>query len=124
MQYLRLTREDYETARQKRLQYLLLYGFIFFLWAGMHIAGMRWVPPPILVSTLNLVYIACFALFYFRFVSVMRVMGFSLFSLVVLCLVLIPPIPGLLILGAVDRRILKMLEQARELFEEAGTETS
>ena len=34
-QYVRLTREGYETARKKRLRYLLLYGFIFFLWAAM-----------------------------------------------------------------------------------------
>ena len=128
-QYLRLTRENYETARRKRLQYLLLYGFIFFLWAGMflwastHATETSESPPPAIFFVLA-VYFTCFALFYVRFVSVMRVMGFSLFWLVLLCVVLIPPIPGLLILGAIDRRTLKMLEQARKLFEAVDGETS
>lgn len=55
---------------------------------------------------------ACMALFYLNFIGVLRTMGYPVILILVICFGCFFPLPGLLVLAMVDRRVSKVWHDA------------
>ena len=67
--------------------------------------------------------LACQCAFWIKFIQVLRALGYAPVWIFGLIIVTFPPVPGLLILTALDRHIAKTLAKAEAAFRAPATNT-
>lgn len=102
-----LSRERLERVRGKRYHYLVLYGFIVAGWAVFRVVEMRGGHVP---GSFTWAVVACQVLFYIQFAGVLHALGYRVWMIVALCVLVFVPVPGLLILAVLDRRVYRVLD--------------
>ena len=109
VEYLRLTLDQVEVINKKRSQYI----FVYFSWFLLQIyilyllnSQPQWTTR---VTVLTAIASVALVFFYWRFVSVLRMMGFAWYLWISLCVLAAMPIPGFLVVAYIDRLISKSL---------------
>ena len=118
------TLERFEALRQTRFRYLMLYGAAFLFFATPRFLGLaiQFTPNVFIVTdTIAMALLATFFVFFFR---VLRAMGYGVFIAVIICALVLFPVPGFIILILFDRSLSRRLERAWETYEARVAERS
>lgn len=109
-----VSRERFDQVPVLRGVYILAYVVYMFVWFGWTLAVALGSLPPFgaYVAALTAI-IACLVLFIPRMMSVMRTMGYSKFLIAGVVFASFFPIPGILAVAFVDRRIGEAWEAAQ-----------
>lgn len=133
-QTLEMSIDHFNSIPARRVRYMVLYVVAFLIWLSIFtffwttvqvpgpIAGAD--PPeavtlPTSIIALQVLTGICLLLFYVQFVNVLRIMGYPIAMIACTCLAVFLPIPGLIVVAYVDRRIIaKAWNKAKQRLDE------
>jgi hypothetical protein len=133
-QTLELSIEQFNSIPARRVRYMMLYVVAFLIWLS--IFTFFWttvqapdsatsadtpeaVTLPAGIIALQVLTGICLLLFYVQFVNVLRIMGYPIAMIACTCLAVFLPIPGLIVVAYVDRRIIaKAWNKAKQRLDE------
>ena len=109
-----LSREKFDEIPGCRARYIVLYILIFLWWiAPKAVYLVTKENPPFEFATIYyVVLVGLYAPFYFYFSKAMRTLGYPLYWILPTLLVVFLPIPGILAMGYMDRKIADAWDKA------------
>ena len=130
-----LSIEQFNSIPARRFRYTVLYIVAFMIWLSIFTFFWAAIESPDqaapaadlpettqLPTSIVALYVLtgiCLVLFYVQFVNVLRLMGYHVMMIVCLCLAVMLPIPGLLVVVFVDRLLVaKAWNAAKERLDE------
>jgi hypothetical protein len=109
-----LSREQFDQIPNYRARYILLYIALLVWWLGPKIIFViqQTQPPTSFAPIYYAVMIALYLPFYFYLGKTMKIMGYPIYWIAPTLLVVSVPIPGLLAMGYMDRKIADLWDKA------------
>ena len=108
--YIRLSQADVARIHSRRMQYLFAYFCLCAIWVVAQALVGGGHPLTLLLQGIGIVLLF---FFYHRFVYVLRAMGYRIILILPLCVLVLAPIPGLLVVLVLDRSFAKALRGAQ-----------
>lgn len=101
-----ISREQFDSIPRKRAGYIVAYGLLILLFYGVRVLLVQGYDlPQVLVTATDIAGIASYFLFYYNFIGALRIMGYDAWVILGTGLASALPIPGVLLVAYMDRRI-------------------
>ena len=102
-----LSRENFDQVPVFRGRYIVLYLLILVWWVAPKALYLytRELPPTAFAPVYYGVFIGLYLTFFYYFAKALRTMGYAIYMIIPTLLVVSVPIPGLLAMGFMDRKI-------------------
>lgn len=108
-----VSREQFESIPRRRAIYIIAYALVMLLVYGPKVAMMGGLLlPQEAVFALYGVGVACYFLFCYHFIGTLKIMGYEPWMMLGLGMISVVPLPGLLIVAYMDRRVATAWDRA------------
>ncbi len=106
-------RAQFESVPRRRAIYIIAYALVMLLVYGPKVAALGgWLMPEEAMFGLWGVGIVCYGVFSYHFIGTMKIMGYEVWMMLALVIIAIIPLPGVLVVAYMDRRIATAWDRA------------
>lgn len=108
-----VSRKEFDSIPRRRAFYIISYGLVMLLVYGPKAAavGGLLLPAPI-VYTCYAIGVAGYCFFCYHFIGTLKIMGYEPLMILALAIIAAIPLPGILIIAYMDRRIATAWDRA------------
>jgi hypothetical protein len=108
-----VSRKEFDSIPRRRAFYIVSYGLVMLLVYGPKVMAMGGIllPAPVVYSCYA-IGVSGYFFFCYHFIGTLKIMGYELWMILALAMIAAIPLPGVLIIAYIDRRVATAWDKA------------